>query len=446
MRKYPLLPPALAIMVGILLAHSAGFLSTAFWLWALAVCSLLVGILLITSCPPPLNKLIIKALYTTVIILCCLLGGLLGSLNDPHRDSSNWAYHCPEKALLEVRLGEPPSPRAKSYKAMADVLSVDGTPCRGDIRLYLRPDSTAATLRYGDHLLLHGYPDTSRTMLYATSDHYIILSRDSTSLRTHSERLRMRLLHRMQQGPLDRRQAGVAEALTLGWRADLDPGTQATYRDAGIAHLLAVSGLHVGLVAGIVGAALFVLGRERRGRIMRGSIQLVAVWLFAFVTGLAPSTVRAALMFSLFIVSDMMARRTPRLNLLAATAIVMLVAKPMLLFDTGWQLSFSAVAGIIAARPVITAFRSRLYQAAMVSIAATAATLPVTLTTFHRFQPYFLVANVLIVPLSAFILGFSLLYMALPCGITAWPVGVLLRAAEAVTAWVAALPGAVITL
>lgn len=392
--------------------------------------------------PPPPKTLISSSIIIPLIIFCCLLGGVLGSLSE----SDNWSYRCPEKTFLEVHLTETPVPRAKSYKAQAHVLSVDGTPCNGDIRLYLRPDSIASTLRYGDRLLLHGYPDTVKATIYITSDHYIITARDSTSLRARSERLRLRLLHRMQRGPLDRRYAGVAEAMTLGWRADIDPSTQASYRDAGIAHLLAVSGLHVGLVAAMVGLALFWVGRERRGRIVRGSIQLTAVWLFAVVTGLAPSTVRAALMFSLFIVSNILGRRTPKLNLLAAAAIIMLVVDPMLLFDTGWQLSFSAVAGIVIAKPVITAFRNKLYQAAMVSIAATTATLPVTLTTFHRFQPYFLIANVLIVPLSAFILGFSLLYMALPCTITAWPVEILLRTTEAITSWVASLPGAVIEL
>lgn len=387
MRKYPLVPVALAIIAGILLAHYL--------------------------LPSPTRL---------------------------------WTHHCNEKAFLEVRLTETPSPRSKSYKAQADVLAVDGNPCSGSIHLYLRPDSTAATLRYGDRLLLHGYPDTVKQTIYVTSDHYIVTARDSTSLRARSERLRMRLLHRMQAGPLDHRYAGVAEALTLGWRADIDPETQSSYRDAGIAHLLAVSGLHVGLVVLMAGASLFWVGRERRGRIIRGSVQLTAVWLFVFITGLAPSTVRAALMFSLFIASDILGRRTPKLNLLAAVAIVMLITKPMLLFDTGWQLSFSAVAGILLAMPIIKAFRNKLYQSAMVSVAATTATLPVTLTTFHRFQPYFLVANILIIPLSFFILAFSLLYMALPCCATAWSVEILLHATEAVTSWVASLPGAVIYL
>ena len=441
MRKYPLVPVALAIIIGILLAHHIFFLTMQFWLYALLACAIAFGIVFLV-CPPQKENIKNKKIMACATVFCCLLGGLLGSTGE----HGVWVHMCPEKTFMAVRLTETPTPRAKSYKAQAEVLAVDGIPSHGAIRLYLRSDSAAATLRYGDRLLLHGYPDTLKASMYITSDHYILTARDSTSLRARSERLRMRLLGRMQSGPLDARYAGVAEALTLGWRADIDPATQASYRDAGIAHLLAVSGLHVGLVAAMVGMMLFWVGRERRGRIVRGSIQLAAVWLFALTTGMAPSTVRAALMFSLFIVSDIVGRRTPKLNLLAAAAIIMLVVNPMLLFDVGWQLSFSAVAGILLAMPVITAFRNKLYQAAMVSVVATTATLPVTLVTFLRFQPYFLVANVLIVPLSAFILGFSLLYMAIPCCTTAWPVEMLLRATEAVTSWVASLPGAVIYL
>lgn len=355
-----------------------------------------------------------------------------------------WVHQCGEKAYISLRLADSPQPYPKSIRAKAQVLAVDGRTIQGDIYVYLRPDSTAHTLRYGDRLLIHGYPDTVRHSIYTTSDHYIITSRDSTSLRARSEAIRLRLLRRMQHGPLPRREAGVAEALTLGWRADIEPETRSTYRSAGIAHLLAVSGLHVGLLSAIVGMLLIWLGRERRGRAIRGSIQLLSVWAFTLLTGLAPSTVRAALMFSLFIIADIDGRRTPKLNLLAAAAIFTLLAKPTLLFDTGWQLSYSAVAGILIARPLITACRNRLVQAATVSTVATVATLPVSLAVFHRFYPYFLIANVLIVPLAGVILMLSLLYMALPTSLTAWPLDLILRGVEALTSWIASLPGAVI--
>jgi competence protein ComEC len=248
----------------------------------------------------------------------------------------------------------------------------------------------------------------------------------------------------MQCGPLENRQAGVAEAMTLGWRGDIEPGLLNQFRDAGIMHLLCVSGLHVGLLAVMVGWLFFGFGEERRGRVIRGSLQLLAIWGFALITGLAPATVRAALMFSFFVVSHMMGRRTDSMNLLALAAIVMLVADPRLLFDVGWQLSFSAVAGILMARPAIQAFRNPFWRVMVVSLAATLATLPVTLSIFHTFQPYFLIANIIIVPLAALILGLSLLYMILPCPLFALPLWWLLECSDRLTAAISRLPGATI--
>ncbi|MCR5444293.1 MAG: ComEC/Rec2 family competence protein [Bacteroidales bacterium] len=245
----------------------------------------------------------------------------------------------------------------------------------------------------------------------------------------------------MQSGPLQ--DGGVAEALALGWKADIGSDTKAHYRNAGLAHLLAVSGLHVGILAAIVGGLFWWTGRERRGRIIRGSLQLLAVWGFAFITGAAPSTLRAALMFSMFIVNDMLARRVVPLNLLALAAIVMLVADPLLVYDISWQLSFSAVAGILLAQPAIQALRTPVGQAAAVSVAATLATLPVVVATFHRLPLYFIIANVIVVPIAGVILALSLLYMIVPCVATAWPLDLLLRGTDTLTGWVGSLPGAV---
>lgn len=357
-------------------------------------------------------------------------------------DTRHWSHLVQQPSFLTLRLTESPVPRERSWKATAEVLTVDSREARGTLRLYLRKDSTAATLRYGDTLTLHGYADTLRGMLYVTSDHYLVTGRDSTSPRAHCESLRIRILHRMQRGPLEHRHAGVAEAMTLGWRGDLEPDLYAQFRNAGIMHLLCVSGLHVGLLAVMVGGLFFWLGEERRGRILCGAIQLVILWAFAALTGLAPATVRAALMFSLFVVSHMMGRRTDSLNLLALAAIVMLAADPQLLFDTGWQLSFSAVAGILLARPAINLFRNPFWQTSIVSLAATLATLPVTLATFHTFYPYFLIANIIIVPLAALILALSLLYLLLPCPLFASPLWWILESSDRLTGAIARLPGA----
>lgn len=359
-------------------------------------------------------------------------------------DGNHWAHGCQQPSWLEVRLEETPQPRPHSYRATAQVLSVDETPRHGEITLFLRRDSTAAALRYGDRLLLHTYTDTLRRTLYCTDDHYIVTGHDNTTLRAHTEHWRMRLLQRVQKGPLEPRYAGVVEAMTLGWRGDLEENMLSAFRDSGIMHLLCVSGLHVGLVAAIVGGLMIWCGRERRGRLIRGAVQLVAVSGFALLSGLTPATVRATLMFSLFIISNMLGRRTDSLNLLAAAAIVMLVVKPTLVSDVGWQLSFAAVGGILLARPVIAAFHTRVMQGMAVSTAATVATLPIVVATFHRVPLYFLIANLVMVPFAGVLLCFSIAYLIFPCTLLAWPLKLMLSLADQLTVWVSGLPYAVV--
>lgn len=432
------------MIAGIATASLATGLSLLGWL-SLTLCLLAAcGILSLSK-----RKSLPTVSIVTLMLLFFAIGAFRGHQCDPSNDSRHWTHIDtlpPDKPVfLTLQLKESPSPRTRSWRTLAEVQQIGNQPTRGTLRLYLRNDSTAATLRYGDILLAHGYTDRERESLYLTSDHYLVTGHDSTSLRSHSERLRMKLLRRMQEGPLEPRYRGVAEALTLGWRGDLDADLQAQFRNAGIMHLLCVSGLHVGLLAAIVSVLLFFIGKDRRGRILRGSVQLAVIWTFAAITGLAPATVRAALMFSLFIVSHMMGRRTDTLNLLAAAAIVMLAVDPMLLFNVGWQLSFSAVAGILLMRPALRLHHNILWRASVVCLAATLATLPVSLATFHQFMPYFLIANIVIVPLSGLILAVSLLHLALPCGFTAFLVKWPLWLCDWLTAAISKLPGAVIT-
>lgn len=443
-KKIPLVPMAVALIAGIATGHCTAVTSGQ-WIVLMALSAVTVGLLLV------FGKGKRKSLITTTLaVLFFTIGGLRCQWDDPRHDGTHWTQTATlsneHPSYLILRLNETPVPRERSWRALAKVESVDQRPCWGDLRLYLRKDSTAASLRYGDRLLVHGYADRGRGTLYVTGDHYLVVSRDNTSIRARCEALRMRLLRRMQAGPLDPRWRGVAEALTLGWRGDLEPDLQTQFRDAGIMHLLCVSGLHAGLLAALVGGALFWLGKERRGRILRGSLQLLVLWGYVALTGLAPATTRAALMFSLFIVSHMMGRRTDTMNLLAIAALAMLSVNPMLLFNVGWQLSFCAVTGILLLRPLIRLRRNILWQSAVVSFAATLATLPVSLSTFHQLQPYFLIANIVIIPLAGLLLTLSIVYLMIPCTATAWIAKGPLWFCDWLTGRISQLPGAVVTI
>lgn len=448
MRKIPLVPVAVAMAAGIAVGHYATGMGTSAWL-VLMMLPLVLTALLHTW----RKELNTHFFVPLLALLFFALGGTMCRMNDPQYDSRHWTTllrptpqsPSPSPHFLTLRLTDSPVPRERSWRTTARVLSVDGHPCHGETSLYLRKDSVAAGLRYGDTLLIHSYIDLEDRPLYTTGDHLMVTGRDSTSLRARSEALRMKQLRRMQGGPMEPRYRGVAEALTLGWRGDMDKGLHLQFRDAGIMHLLCVSGLHIGLLGWIVGVLLFWVDKERRGRIVRGTTQLAAIWCFALLTGMAPATMRAALMFSLFIVNHMVGRRTDSLNILALAALIMLTAKPMLLFDVGWQLSFASVTAILVSRPTISLFHNFAWSAAAVSIAATLGTMPIALTVFHQVQPYFLIANIIVVPLATLLLASSLLYMAAPCEVTAGPAEWLFRGCDWITDGIARMPHAVVS-
>ena len=147
------------------------------------------------------------------VVLVALTGGLW-------RAERLWYRHCQPKVYMTVCLSDIPTNLGDVAVCEGNVMKINNMQRCGDIRLYFRNDTLARTLRYGDTLLLHGYPDILRRSIYLTSDHYIVIARDSTSLRAHSEALRRRLLQRMQDGPL--RDCSVAEALALGWKGGID--------------------------------------------------------------------------------------------------------------------------------------------------------------------------------------------------------------------------------
>lgn len=435
MRRTPLVPVALALMAGMLAARAMGAEPLWIWMAVLAAASLAGGLIWMLKRTERESYV-----YITLLVACMAIGALRWQGDDRR----HWSHRCPEKAYLTLRLKESPVPRARSWRALAEVEAIDNQSCYGALKLYLRRDSTAATLRYGDRLLVHGYTDTTKRWLYTTSDHYLLIGRDSTSFHARCEALRMSLLRRMQAGPLDHRHAGVAEAMTLGWRGDLEEDLQAQFRNSGIIHLLCVSGLHVGMLAALVGGLLVWLGKERRGRILRGSLQIIAIWAFALLTGMAPATTRAALMFSLFFISYMLARRTDTMNLLAAAAIVTLTIEPTLLLDTSWQLSFSAVTGILLMRSLIRRTSLGIVRGILVSLGATIGTLPIIIATFHQFPLYSLISNIIILPFAAPILALSLAYLAVPCAVTAAPLSWLLSGCNWLTDGISRLPYATI--
>lgn len=210
-------------------------------------------------------------------------------------------------------------------------------------------------------------------------------------------------------------------ALILGDKSGIDDRVKQQFISSGTAHILAVSGMHIGLLYGIIKFTLYKFSKKSyRNRMISCMITIISVWAFALVTGLGASILRASVMFSLIETGVNLKRISDPLNTLCATAFMMLFYNPCILYDLGFQLSFGAVLGIILFYPIVNRiFRYRYFilnqclDIIKLSLAAQVFITPISLFHFNTFPTYFLLSNLIWVPLSSLLMILSIIMMTL---------------------------------
>jgi len=231
---------------------------------------------------------------------------------------------------------------------------------------------------------------------------------------------REKLIQKLYEQPISSESKGVLAALILGYSDDIDEDLMQSYSQAGVVHVLAVSGLHVGLIYLLLNPIFALLGKKRWAKNLRLWIPFLLLWIYAAITGFSPSVMRAAVMFSFFLVAERFEKNPNGLNTLCASAFFLLLFDSSLLFNIGFQLSYLAVLGIlIFDKPIRHLFFIRNkwlrkgWELIAVSLAAQLTTTPISLYYFHQFPTYFLAANIVLVPLSTLILYAGLSFYAL---------------------------------
>lgn len=248
----------------------------------------------------------------------------------------------------------------------------------------------------------------------------LVDSSDTDSPRFWLEKLRRSLAGIIAEKVPNPESRQIAAALLLGQKESLDREIRNAYAETGTMHILAVSGLHVGIIYAIL---LFPLkgirltARQRKAYLL---LVVVLIWIYAVLTGFSPSVIRAATMFSLLTAGQMRDRKPSPWNILAFSALIMTVMDPTVIFEVGFQLSYLAVGGILLLQPLILRWwlpRSRvleyIWQMTAVSLAAQLATFPLSVLYFHIFPSYFLIANLAIIPLSFVVMNAGILLLAL---------------------------------
>ena len=305
-------------------------------------------------------------------------------------------------------------------------------------RLILRCDSAARPPRAGDRLTLRG-----RLRPFSTANGYerlmlrrgctgtlrfdasAILRHDSSgsglSLRRSAARLHEGAVRRLDRLHLPEAEQALCNAMATGDRSDFPPALRAAYVRSGAAHLLAVSGLHTGIVFLLANLLLRRLVLLRRGHLLRNAAVIALIWLYAAVAGFPPSVVRAALMCSLLQTAAAASFEYSGMNALAAAAFLMLMLHPQALFDPSFQLSFTAVAGVIAwgiplARRCRTGRRALdpILTTLAIGFAASLATAPLIARTFGEVSLIGLILNPLLLLTAYPIVASCTLWLLLP--------------------------------
>lgn len=226
---------------------------------------------------------------------------------------------------------------------------------------------------------------------------------------------------------LDNGGKAMLATLSIGYKQALDHSVRQRFAITGVSHILAVSGFHVAVVSGILSFLLSFIPLLGAGRWLRYLLLMLLVWSYVWITGLAPSSVRAGIMFSFFLTGRLLRRRGDSYNTLAASALCMLVYNPFYLFDTGFQLSFMAVWFILYLQPRFSALievrnplLAKPWEMLGVTLAAQTGTLPLCLYYFNTFPVLFILVNLPVAFISTLLIPATLLWLILPANITGY--------------------------
>lgn len=305
----------------------------------------------------------------------------------------------------------------------------------GKLVAFIKNTDNMRLLKPGDRLIFHSrlykimnagnpeefdfqkyfYRKGIQYMTFIDSSDYVVAGKGcSLCLRRKAFEIRMALAAIL-ESHLEDENAPVAQAMVLGLRDSVTNEVEDGFAAAGIMHILAISGLHVGILFLVLTNLWHWVTFAKANRIGKAFFVILGIWSYAFLTGFPPSVVRATLMLSLFLIGDALGRDYLAVNSVLMAALVLLLIQPGLLFDISFQLSFTAVLGILVLYPRLVRllhpqypFIKYFWQIVCVSLSAQIGTLPVSLYYFKLFPTLFLFANLLAIPAAFLIVMGSL--------------------------------------
>lgn len=408
LRHYFQLPKV--VLYGVLLA------TLAIWLWAFLKAK---------------KELIPTSFFgITTLIFCSALGFSWLDLHQENQYQNHYSHF--EKAddqIISAKILNEYRASAKNKKYQIEITTVDQKQTFGKALFYV-PKTNQLTFEPDDQIVFRSQFSPLPKNLNNNSFDYgkylenqqiysVIFFKDSTLLQKENQKSYRHYLYTTKKKITQIFESyswkpetlAIVEALILGERFLLDDSLLKEYQNAGVMHVLAISGLHVGILYFVLAFLIKPLKRIKHGKYIQFAITLLFLWFFAFLTGFSPSISRAVTIFSLAAIGNLLNKTNISYNLVAVSALFLLLLNPNSLFDVGFQLSYAAVLSILIFNPLFSKFKVRknriiryCIDLVLVSLAAQIGVLPLSIYYFNQFPTLFLFANLLVIPLITLVL------------------------------------------
>lgn len=321
-------------------------------------------------------------------------------------------------------------------KYEATVLQVNENNTQGKVLVNIAKDSTRAKHNVDDKLFVRGtFKEVSSSknpfqfdyksylekqqicrQLSIKNHNIKVLASSPNSLRGFAHKLRNKISKSLQKNGFNEDTLSIINALLLGKRQEISKEITENYTKAGAIHILAISGLHIGIILLFLNTIFKPIERIKNGKTIKLLLCIFLLWFFAFLAGLSASVVRAVTMFTAVAISLLGNRKTNVYQNLVISIFFLLLFNPYYIFDVGFQLSYAAVFSIVWLQPLLDKIYNPrlkivkyLWQLFTVSIAAQIGVLPLSLYYFHQFPGLFFITNLVVIPFLGFILGFGII-------------------------------------
>jgi competence protein ComEC len=438
----PFITITVSTLLGILTGyHTTIATKTVMLSFFISIC--LLGVAWIRS-----KKMFDKGYFFVVImvIVFIIFGMSLVKIHNPKNYSSHYSKLTntkEERSAIGIQfyIKERLKPSRYYNKYMVSTKYIDNKVTHGTILLQVKRDSLQKILDIGNTYTaftvvkpipgaLNPYQfDYSKYLYTQNISHKITVSAHQL-INTHkieysidyiANQIRKKSILKLSKYDFNTTQLSILYALILGQRQDISQEIFNAYRDAGAIHILAISGLHVGIILMILNLILQPLDRYyKKGKIIKLILTIILLWCFASIAGLSPSVLRAVTMFSFLAIGMQIRSKTSIYNSLFVSLFVLVCFNPLLLFSVGFQLSYLAVFAIVWIQPLLVKIylpkyyiSKKLWETFTVTIAAQLGLLPLTLLYFHQFPLLFFISNLIILPFLGGILGFGILVILL---------------------------------